>query len=587
MTEFRLPPHEYSAVYRQNFMTLHQAGVGVSLCRSREPFRAIETLRDFAFAEQLDFKVWTVTNGCATHDRNNPESEPTCDNMAEPFAALKAINGGAGQTGFANGVYVMMYPHHFLPKHPGMMQVIKEYARYFAECKKRLVLLTPLGFTLPQELEDDVVLLDFDTPSYSEVGAIYTRLVSSIRDESRRPRFTPEDQQRLTAHGAGMTSHEYENALARALVTNRVKLPNIPVDDFADVILKVKTEVVKRSNVLEMMETQNMGEIGGLDNLKEWIRKRKKAFSEEAAEFGVEASKGIALIGPPGCLDGSNVLNVRRGKRNSGRPIRLDEFYAKFNGIPVRRNRRYAEDLPAFVHSFEPDTQRVFYNQVLSITEAGVRPRLRLLTETGEKAIVTPDHPILLEEGQFVAAEDLQPSSRLLVRGTMRPRPHERKQGRKSRVLVEEGLTFYSSGWRKEIYDPEIDRVYSYKRQHRAVLVMEAEMNSLTYADYLHRLNTDPGSSGLLTVPSGYVVHYKDHDPTNDTLSNLEVIRKTEHDRDHNDQTKFNVEYTRVAVVDHIEPLGHEMTYDVRMAEPAQNLVINERIIVLGAGMCS
>lgn len=303
---------ENAAEFRRRFMVLHQAGVGVTLCRSREPFRAIETLRDFAFAETLDFKVWTITSGWATHDRTSPEAEPTCDNAAEPFGALRAINGAPGQTGFANGIYVMMFPHHFLPKHPGMMQVVKEYARYFAECKKRLVLLTPLGFTLPQELEDDVVILDFDTPSYAEVVSIYDRLVSSISDAARRPFFGTstnkaeanreheEAKQRLISLGGGMTSHEYENALARALVTHRQKLPNVPVDDFAAVLMGVKTEVVKRSNVLELLPTENMENVGGLENLKAWIGKRKCAFSEEAAEFGVEAPKGIALIGPPG-----------------------------------------------------------------------------------------------------------------------------------------------------------------------------------------------------------------------------------------------------------------------------------------------
>lgn len=292
---------ENAVDFRQKFMTLSQAGVGVVLTRTREPFRAIETLRDFAFAEDLDFKVWTITSGWATHDKDNLDAEPQSDGIVEPFAALRAINGSnQGQTAFGDGVFVMMFPHFYVPKHPGMMQTIKEYARYFSEVRKRLVLLTPLGFSLPQELEDDVVILDFDTPSYSEVSGIYDRLVGSIRDVQKRPAFDEEDRMRLTALGAGMTAHEYENALARALVTNRAKLPAVPVDDFAKVLMDVKTEVVKRSEVLELLPTENMDNVGGLENLKEWVAKRKGCFSEEAHEFGIEAPKGIALIGPPG-----------------------------------------------------------------------------------------------------------------------------------------------------------------------------------------------------------------------------------------------------------------------------------------------
>lgn len=161
--------------FRSRFSILHQAAVGVVLTRSREPFRAIEAYRDFAFAEQLAFKTWTITSGWSTWDRNNPDAEPTSDNQADPFTALKAINGIRPDKSDAmgNGVYVMMFPHHFIPKHPGMMQIIKEYAQQFADAsfgKKRLVILAPLGFTLPIELEDDVVILDFDSPSYAELG---------------------------------------------------------------------------------------------------------------------------------------------------------------------------------------------------------------------------------------------------------------------------------------------------------------------------------------------------------------------------------------------------------------------------------
>jgi SpoVK/Ycf46/Vps4 family AAA+-type ATPase len=66
------------------------------------------------------------------------------------------------------------------------------------------------------------------------------------------------------------------------------------------VIMRVKTEVVKRSEVLEMMEPGSIEDIGGLENLKAWVRKRAGCFGQAARDFGVEPPKGIALIGPPG-----------------------------------------------------------------------------------------------------------------------------------------------------------------------------------------------------------------------------------------------------------------------------------------------
>jgi SpoVK/Ycf46/Vps4 family AAA+-type ATPase len=44
-----------------------------------------------------------------------------------------------------------------------------------------------------------------------------------------------------------------------------------------------------------------MGEIGGMEILKQWMSVRKKAFSEEAKKFGVETPKGVMLVGIQGC----------------------------------------------------------------------------------------------------------------------------------------------------------------------------------------------------------------------------------------------------------------------------------------------
>jgi SpoVK/Ycf46/Vps4 family AAA+-type ATPase len=169
----------------------------------------------------------------------------------------------------------------------------------FAQCRKRLILIVPLGFTLPIELEDDVNILDFDAPSYAELADTYDRLIEGIPDV-KRPRFNAEQKDPVLSNGAGMTASEFENAISRALVTHSSKLPNVNFDAFAGGVLRVKTEVVKRSEVLEVMEAGTMADIGGLQNLKNWVSKRALCFSQEALDFGIQPPKGVLLAGPPG-----------------------------------------------------------------------------------------------------------------------------------------------------------------------------------------------------------------------------------------------------------------------------------------------
>ena len=146
------------AEFRRKLSILHKAAIGVVLCRTREPYRAIRTIRDFAVAEKTEYKKWDILTGWQTFNADDPSQPPTSDNQVEPVGALRAINGIGNQEGFPNGFYAMFYPHYMLPKSPAMIQCVKEYARLFPENKKRLIIVTPPIFTLPPELEDDVVI---------------------------------------------------------------------------------------------------------------------------------------------------------------------------------------------------------------------------------------------------------------------------------------------------------------------------------------------------------------------------------------------------------------------------------------------
>lgn len=290
-----------AANFRHALGILHRASVAVILVRSREPYRAIDAMQTFAHAEQdFDFKYWTCTGGWHTPNKARPEEAPLADNTTEVMSATRAIGGEASQgAGFGNGMFVMMYPHPWLGKAPPMIQMVKDYARALPETKKRLILLCPPGFALPEELQDDVVILDFDLPSYHEQRDVYERTMAAL-PAAKRPKYTGDDVDRILSAGAGMTSHEFETALSRATIANRTLLPKLPIDTIVNAVMDVKVEAVKRTEVLEVLPVENMDNVGGLENLKDWVSKRRACFTQEARDFGVDPLKGILLAGPPG-----------------------------------------------------------------------------------------------------------------------------------------------------------------------------------------------------------------------------------------------------------------------------------------------
>ncbi len=296
----------HSDVFQEQLRILDGAGVGVIMCRTREPQRAVQAIRTYAFSKEgTAFANWSMTYGWEKYDRDNPGADPVSEAEPNIIPALNLIGGlgPQGGDGFPVGFYTMTFPHFFFREQAAarvpFVFAIKEYVQLFAENKRRLILLVPEGTTLPHEIQEDVVVMDFGVPSYAELSASVDFLIDEIF-KSKNPQIGPEGRARLVSAGMGMTESEFESAVSRGIVTHRSQLPNINVDDVVEVVMKVKTEVVNRSEVLEVMETEDIANVGGLDNLKDWVEERRGCFSEEARRFGIEAPKGVGLFGPPG-----------------------------------------------------------------------------------------------------------------------------------------------------------------------------------------------------------------------------------------------------------------------------------------------
>jgi SpoVK/Ycf46/Vps4 family AAA+-type ATPase len=104
---------------------------------------------------------------------------------------------------------------------------------------------------------------------------------------------TGQEREHIVEAALGLSADEAENVFAKSLVqTGSFDI---------DVILSEKERIVRKSGVLEFFRTQEkMDNIGGLDQLKSWLKKRQAAFSEEARAFGLPRPKGIMMIGIPG-----------------------------------------------------------------------------------------------------------------------------------------------------------------------------------------------------------------------------------------------------------------------------------------------
>ncbi|WP_255571751.1 AAA family ATPase [Anoxybacillus sp. ST70] len=162
---------------------------------------------------------------------------------------------------------------------------------------KNIVFISPI-LLLPVELQKDITIIDFELPTFEEIMGILDEMIDVNKQNGRITINLKENEKEKLAKAAlGLTLSEAENAFARAMVEDG----QLDVDD-VEVILKEKEQIIKKTGILEFIHSDfSMDDVGGLENLKRWLKKRNKSWLESAQRYGLPSPKGVLITGVPGC----------------------------------------------------------------------------------------------------------------------------------------------------------------------------------------------------------------------------------------------------------------------------------------------
>jgi len=183
---------------------------------------------------------------------------------------------------------------------------------------KNVVFLAPT-VKLPVELEKEITVLEFDLPGAAEIRELLRGMIETNRGSGRLSvTLDDADLDRFSHAALGLTLHEAENAFARAMVKDsRLESGDI------ETIYDEKRQIVKKSGILEFVRSDvDIADVGGLENLKRWLKKRDKSWLAPAQKYGVPAPKGVLLTGVPGC--GKSLLAKAIGSAWQLPLLRLD-----------------------------------------------------------------------------------------------------------------------------------------------------------------------------------------------------------------------------------------------------------------------
>ena len=161
----------------------------------------------------------------------------------------------------------------------------------------RNVIFVSPTFTLPDDLKKDITVLDFDLPTSDEIASVLDGIIRDNSGGNLKVNLNPKEKEELVKAAVGLTLQEAENAFARAMVND-----GCLNSEHVDIVLKEKSQVIKKSDILEYIDSKvKIEDVGGLENLKKWLSKRDKSWLDSAKKYGLPSPKGVLLTGVPGC----------------------------------------------------------------------------------------------------------------------------------------------------------------------------------------------------------------------------------------------------------------------------------------------
>ncbi|MGR5407626.1 AAA family ATPase [Vibrio sp. PNB22_8_1] len=255
-----------------------------------------ETLRIRAecgrVAEQLNWQlyIWTSPFGLTKYP-----NETLADPLEQPHEVLEWILEGE-QTQNDTGILLLLEDfHHFLtPTDHQLINRLRAFAMEVASRRiaNRSIVLSQPFHQLPVELEKETQVLEMPLPTTEELAKLLEQAKQKYHIDDR----DYDQSESLLEAALGLSTSEAQLAFAKiACQFKRLTENDIPH------IVKEKEQVIRKSGHLEYFHPKaNLQDIGGLDNLKNWLNRRRQAFTQDAQKFGLEKPRGVLLLGLPG-----------------------------------------------------------------------------------------------------------------------------------------------------------------------------------------------------------------------------------------------------------------------------------------------
>jgi SpoVK/Ycf46/Vps4 family AAA+-type ATPase len=203
-----------------------------------------------------------------------------------PLQALELIEKLTSES----QVIILLKDFHLFLNDISIARKLKNVARIMRNQSKTIVIIAP-EVLIPDSIKDLITVLEFKLPQPSEIRKELVRVQESLGA------FLPEISLDILVRSCqGLSLDRIRKVLSKIIATYR----EINIESL-EIIFTEKRQIISQTKILEFcVVTEKLSDIGGLENLKQWLQRRVGSLSERAEMYGLPSPRGLFLVGVQG-----------------------------------------------------------------------------------------------------------------------------------------------------------------------------------------------------------------------------------------------------------------------------------------------
>lgn len=215
---------------------------------------------------------------------NNPNNEGFA--KRNPLQSLELIERLTPET---PAIFLLKDFNRFLTD-ISISRKLKNVSRLL-KLQPKTIIIIGSNFTIPIELQDLITVIQFQLPIKSEIAQELNRLIESLNLKVESELFD-----NLTQACQGLSLERIRRVLSKIIATYKTIDSNS-----ISILLSEKKQIISQTEILEYWSVnEKITNIGGVENLKDWLKKRKSAFGSQAFNYGLPTPRGLLLVGIQG-----------------------------------------------------------------------------------------------------------------------------------------------------------------------------------------------------------------------------------------------------------------------------------------------